>query len=74
MSNTEKPRFRPLQVDLNKGDDLEFALKRLKRMVKDSKLMVEFQDHLEFKRPGQVKREKRLRARSRQRRETRETI
>lgn len=70
MSNVEKSRFRPLQVDMNKGDDIEFALKKLKRMVKDSKLMVEYQKHTEFKRPGQEKREKRLRARGRQRRES----
>ena len=63
-------RLRPLQVEVHDQDRLEAALKKLKRMVKDSRIMVEYQEHLEYKKPSAKRREKLLRARSRSRRAT----
>jgi ribosomal protein S21 len=64
-------QLRPIMVKVHDPKDPEklgLALKKLKRIIKDSKMMVEYQEHLEFKRPGQAKREKRLRAKIRARR------
>jgi len=61
-------QLRPLMVDVNDPDRLEAALKKLKRMIKDSRIMVDLQEHEAFKKPSAKRREKVLRARSRMRR------
>lgn len=61
-------QLRPLMVEVRDPDRLDAALKKLKRMVKDSRIMVELQEHESFKKPSAKKREKWLRARSRARR------
>ncbi len=60
--------LRPLMVEVKDQDRLDAAMKKLKRMIKDSRIMVEYQEHLEFKKPSAKRREKTLRARSRSRR------
>jgi len=60
--------LRPLMVEVRDQDRLDAAMKKLKRMIKDSRIMVEFQEHLEFKKPSAKRREKYLRACSRSRR------
>lgn len=62
-------QLRPLMVEIHDQDRLDAALKKLKRMVKDSRIMVEFQEHMEFKKPSAKRREKRIRALSRARRQ-----
>jgi len=59
--------MRPLMVEIHDQDRLEAQLKKLKRMIKDSRIMVELQEHEAFKKPSAQRREKLLRARSRQR-------
>jgi len=61
-------QLRPLMVDVHDQDRLDAALKKLKRMIKDSRIMVELQEHEAFKKPSAKRREKWLRARSRARR------
>ena len=63
--------MRPLMVEVTHPDRLDAALKKLKRMIKDSRIMVEFQDHLEFVRPSQKRRLKRLRSIARAKHEQR---
>ena len=58
MSDTKRSFFerekqlRPLMVEVNDPDRLEAALKKLKRMIKDSRIMVELQNHEAFKKPS----------------------
>ena len=66
-------QLRPLMVDVHDPDRLDAALKKLKRMIKDSRIMVELQDHEAFKKPSAKRREKFLRARSRARRSVEES-
>ena len=62
-------------VELNKKIDkdkaLEFALKKLKRMIKDSDLLLEIQRTQHFTKPSAIRRDKKSKARARQRHETR---
>ena len=46
-----------LQVEV-KNNNIEFALKKFKRMVKDSELMVELRNRSFYEKPSMVKREK----------------
>lgn len=66
--------LKPFMVDVYNQDRLDSALKKLKRMVKDGKVMVEYQRHQEFKKKSQSRREKRLKAKIRNRRMSRENI
>ena len=53
-----------LRVDV-KNNNIEFALKKFKRMVKDSELMVELRNRSFYEKPSMVKREKKNLQRSR---------
>ena len=56
MTRREKP-MNGLRVDV-KNNNIEFALKKFKRMVKDSELMLELRDRSFYEKPSMVKREK----------------
>jgi len=56
MARKEKP-MNGLRVDV-KNNNIEFALKKFKRMVKDSELMLELRDRSFYEKPSMVKREK----------------
>ncbi len=56
MARKEKP-MNGLRVDV-KNNNVEFALKKFKRMVKDSELMVELRNRSYYEKPSMVKREK----------------
>lgn len=57
--------LRPLMVDVRDPDRLDAALKKLKRMIKDSRILVELRDHEAFVKPSAKRRAKRMRARAR---------
>ena len=62
-----KPREkRGLRIEV-KHNNVEFALKKFKRMVKDSGMMVELRDRQYYKKPSEKRRKKRNLAKSRQR-------
>ena len=63
MARKEKP-MNGLRVDV-KNNNIEFALKKFKRMVKDSELMVELRNRSYYEKPSMVKREKKNLQRSR---------
>mgnify|MGYP003660897156 FL=1 len=63
MARKEKP-MNGLRVDV-KNNNIEFALKKFKRMVKDSELMLELRDRSFYEKPSMVKREKKNLQRSR---------
>jgi len=56
MARREKP-MNGLRVDV-KNNNIEFALKKFKRMVKDSELMLELRDRTYYEKPSAVNREK----------------
>lgn len=62
-------------VELNKKIDndmaLEYALKKLKRMIKDGGLMLEIQKSQHFTKPSTLKRDRKSKAKARQKHETR---
>ena len=63
MARREKP-MNGLRVDV-KNNNIEFALKKFKRMVKDSELMLELRERTFYQKPSMVKREKKNLQRSR---------
>ena len=63
MARKEKP-MNGLRVDV-KNNNIEFALKKFKRIVKDSELMLELRDRTFYQKPSMVKREKKNLQRSR---------
>jgi len=63
MARREKP-MNGLRVDV-KNNNIEFALKKFKRMVRDSELMVELKNRSYYEKPSMVKREKKNLQRSR---------
>jgi len=63
MARKQKP-MNGLRVDV-KNNNIEFALKKFKRMVKDSELMVELRNRSFYEKPSRVKREKKNLQRSR---------
>ena len=63
MARREKP-MNGLRVDV-KNNNIEFALKKFKRMVKDSELMLELRERACYEKPSMVKREKKNLQRSR---------
>ena len=63
MARKEKP-MNGLRVDV-KNNNIEFALKKFKRMVKDSELIVELRNRSYYEKPSRVKREKKNLQRSR---------
>ena len=63
MARKEKP-MNGLRVDV-KNNNIEFALKKFKRMVRDSELMVELRNRSFYEKPSMVKREKKNLQRSR---------
>jgi len=56
MARKEKP-LSGLKVDV-KNNNVEWALKKFKRMVKDSELMVELKNRSYYEKPSRIKREK----------------
>ena len=63
MARKEKP-MNGLRVDV-KNNNIEFALKKFKRMIRDSELMVELRNRSFYQKPSMVKREKKNLQRSR---------
>ena len=63
MARKEKP-MSGLRVDV-KNNNIEFALKKFKRMIRDSELMLELRDRSFYEKPSMVKREKKNLQRSR---------
>ena len=63
MARKEKP-MNGLRVDV-KNNNVEWALKKFKRMVKESELMVELRTRSYYEKPSMVKREKKNLQRSR---------
>ena len=63
MARKEKP-MHGLRVDV-KNNNIEFALKKFKRMIRDSELMVELRNRSFYEKPSMVKREKKNLQRSR---------
>ena len=62
-----KPREkRGLRIEV-KNNNVEWALKKFKRMVKDSGMMVELRDRQYYEKPSEARRKKRNLAKSRQR-------
>lgn len=57
-----------MMVEVLDQDRLDAALKKLKRMMKDGKTLIDLQRHEFFRKPSDVKREVRMRAISRNRR------
>ncbi len=53
----KKPEQHGLRVDV-KHNNVEWALKKLKRMVKDSGMILELKKRSYYKKPSAVKREK----------------
>ena len=53
----KKPEQKGLRVDV-KHNNVEWALKKLKRMVKDSGMILELKKRDYYKKPSAVKREK----------------
>ena len=64
MARKEKPK-NGLRVDV-KHNNIEFALKKFKRMVKDSGLMVELKNRTYYEKPSKIKRHKKNLAKLRQ--------
>ena len=56
MARKEK-QMNGLRVDV-KNNNIEFALKKFKRMVRDSELMLELRTRSFYEKPSMVKREK----------------
>ena len=63
MGRKQRPQ-RGLRVDV-KNNNVEWALKKFKRMVKESELMVELRTRSFYEKPSMVKREKKNLQRSR---------
>jgi len=60
-----KPRQkRGLRIEV-RNNNVEFALKKFKRMVKDSGMMLEIKQRSYYKKPSEEKREKRNKAKLR---------
>ena len=62
----KKREQRGLRIDV-RNNNVEFALKKFKRMVKDSGMMVELRDRQYYEKPSEKRRKKRNLAKSRQR-------
>jgi small subunit ribosomal protein S21 len=56
MTRKQKP-LTGLKIDV-KNNNVEWALKKFKRMVKDSELMVELKNRSYYEKPSRIKREK----------------
>ena len=56
MARREKP-MNGLRVDV-KNNNIEFALKKFKRIVKDSNLMLELKEKQYYKKKSSIRREK----------------
>ena len=59
-------KFQGLRVDV-KYNNVEFALKKMKRMVKDSNLMLELKKRSYYEKPSTVRRHQKALAKLRQR-------
>ena len=64
--NKRKKPMHGLRIDVY-NNNVEGALKKFKRMVKDSEMMLELNKRSFYKKPSQIKREKRNLAKLRQR-------
>ena len=56
MARKQKPQ-RGLRIDV-KNNNVEFALKKFKRMIKDSGMMLDLKKKSYYEKPSKVKREK----------------
>ena len=74
-ASMDELKFRGYYVEVNSKIDnlkaLDFALKKLKRLIKDSDMMLDIQRIQEFTKPSAIKRDKKSKAKARQRHETR---
>tara|TARA_R110002110_G_scaffold345169_1_gene555044 strand:- start:391 stop:627 length:237 start_codon:yes stop_codon:yes gene_type:complete len=67
--NKRKKPMQGLRIDVY-NNNVEGALKKFKRMVKDSEMMLELNKRSFYKKPSELKREKRNLAKLRQRYKT----
>jgi small subunit ribosomal protein S21 len=51
-------KITPPQVILKPGDNIEKALKKFKRVVKNSNILEEYKNHSRFEKPSDKKRKK----------------
>lgn len=66
----DNDKIKGLYVDIRKGDgsiELDKALQKLKRMIKDDNLMVKLQEKSYYIKPSEKKRERKNKAKARQR-------
>ena len=57
MPRKKQKLMNGLRIEV-KNNNVEFALKKFKRMIKDSELMVELRDRTYYEKPSRIKREK----------------
>ena len=69
MRKRRKEKSKGLYVEV-RNNNIEGALKKFKRMVKDSGMMVELRDRQYYEKPSEARRKKRNLAKSRQRYKT----
>jgi small subunit ribosomal protein S21 len=65
MKKRREKKSRGLYVEV-RNNNIEGALKKFKRMVKDSGMMVELRDRQYYEKPSEARRKKRNLAKSRQ--------
>jgi len=62
-TNTNQREFTlGVKVNGSSKSDLEFALRKFKKIIKDSGVLLEYKDRQEFLKPSVVKRRKKLQA------------
>ncbi len=66
MPRKKQKLMNGLRIEV-KNNNVEFALKKFKRMIKDSELMVELRDRTYYEKPSRIKREKKNLQKARQR-------
>ena len=78
MKPEEAVTFKGLCVEVKPSSDpiksLDGALRKLKRMIKDDELMLRLNEKSHFTKPSAVKRDKKSKAKARQRHETRRNM
>ena len=67
---SESTQHRGLYVEV-RNNDLDSALKRLKKLIKKNNLMITVHDKMYFTKPSACRRDKKNRAKARQQSETR---
>ena len=78
MVSNEVITFKGLYVEVKPSSDpvkaLDGALRKLKRMIKDDELMLRLHERSHYTKPSAIKRDKRSKAKARQRHETRRNM